>query len=116
MNDSDRIIGTMGEYSVIIINNDTGVPHIHVVNEESGFDSAIQLLDNKYMPDTKYTLTNEECMYFNTWIKQYQEYGHLKIQNWEKALFYWQTITNNCDIELPKNRIIPDYSKLRSDM
>lgn len=40
----DRIIGNMGEYTVKIIKNDKGVPHMHIVNDECGFDCAIELL------------------------------------------------------------------------
>lgn len=105
-------IGQMDKYIIKIDRNDIGCPHLHII-DNNGFDVAIELFNNKYIPETKSRLLDKECKEFNKWIREIHLIIPIKILYWELALLGWQTVTDNPDINIPKEQIkIPDYTKI----
>lgn len=105
-----RIIGNMGEYNAVIVKGDTGAPHIHIINEETGFDCSIELFNAKYMPDTKNILTDQELEYFNNWIRLFPNTPNGRC-HWEIAKRYWYALSEGFDVIHIHASIPEDYTK-----
>ena len=108
----DTQIGKTGNYEIWIYTNDPGnKPHFHIVNEQTGFSSCIEICDAGYfMHQGKEDVLNPELkrslMYF---LGSKRKRGGTY---WEFLCMSWDS--NNSNRELPDDIYdnMPDYMNL----
>ena len=108
----DTQVGKTGSYEIWIYTNDGGdKPHFHIINDQTGFSSCIEICNAAYFKhegkeDELNHRLKKSLVYF---LNQKRKRG---ITNWEFLCESWEA--NNSSMEIPDEIYdnMPDYMKL----
>lgn len=109
----DIQVGKTGNYEIWIYTNDPGnKPHFHIVNEQTGFSSCIEICRAEYfMHQGKEDVLNHKLKRSLVYFLN-QKSKKRNITNWEFLCMSWDS--NNSNRELPDDIYdnMPDYNNL----
>lgn len=110
-----QIPGTIeGVGQIVIIEKESIIPHFTIVKED-GTKINIMIQENRYMPNEKNSLTEEECKKLNKWAHgKKTDWWNKGDPNWYHMIICWDGLYNDYEIECGSDYLdmIPDYTTI----
>ena len=102
-------LDTIGECDIVVkgIEENTDIPHFHVISKDKSFDTSICIYENSYLSENESKLTDKQASIINDFIRSKKDNSLVEAIG---TRIIW--IGRFGDKNTKKNCPIPDYSTI----